>query len=180
MVRTAFAPSCPYGSLLHMEALMSISSRLAKYLEQRGALYEICSHEHSRCSAETARTAHVPPHQLAKSVIVEDDDGLVMAVVPADKYVKLGVLSRMLDRKQLRLAEESRLATLFADCELGAVSAIGMAWGIQTIVDEEIEDSDFIYIEGGDHECLLRMSRAQFCELMRAQRRGRFCGVSVH
>ncbi|SPJ17494.1 hypothetical protein SBBP2_320004 [Burkholderiales bacterium] len=64
---------------------MSIPSRLANYLEQRGAHYDICAHEHSRCSAETARAARVPAHQLAKSVIVEDDDGCVMAVVPADR-----------------------------------------------------------------------------------------------
>jgi Ala-tRNA(Pro) deacylase len=49
---------------------MSIPSRLSSYLEQRGTHYDICAHEHSRCSAETARSAHVPAHQLAKSGIV--------------------------------------------------------------------------------------------------------------
>jgi prolyl-tRNA editing enzyme YbaK/EbsC (Cys-tRNA(Pro) deacylase) len=49
---------------------MSIPSRLSSYLDQRGARYEICAHEPSRSSAETARAAHVLPHQLAKSVIL--------------------------------------------------------------------------------------------------------------
>jgi Ala-tRNA(Pro) deacylase len=159
---------------------MSIPSRLANYLEQHGARYDICAHEHSRCSAETARTARVPAHQLAKSVIVEDDDGCVMAVVPADRNVKLGALSRMLDRKQLRLGEEHRIATLFADCDLGAVPAIGMAWDIETVVDDELEANEFVYIEGGDHERLLRMSHEQFHELMRTARHGHFCGEPGH
>jgi Ala-tRNA(Pro) deacylase len=64
---------------------MSIPSRLSSYLDQRGARYEICAHELSHSSAETARAAHVLPHQLAKSVILEVDTGCVMAVVPADK-----------------------------------------------------------------------------------------------
>lgn len=159
---------------------MSIPFRLTSYLEQQGSRYEVCSHGHSRCSAETARAAHVPPHQLAKSVIVEDEDGWVMAVVPADRNVKLGLLSGMLDRKRLRLAEESRIATLFADCDLGAVPAVGMAWDIETVVDEELEANEFVYIEGGDHECLLRMSHSQFHELMRSARHGHFCGVPNH
>lgn len=159
---------------------MSIPSRLSSYLEQRGTHYDVCEHEHSRSSAETARTAHVRPHQLAKSVIVEDAAGCVMAVVPADRSVKLGQLSRLLDRRKLRLADESHVASLVADCERGAVPALGMAWGIETAVDDELEASAVVYIEGGDHEHLLCLSHDQFHALMRAAHHGHFCGEPIH
>ena len=159
---------------------MSISSHLSSYLEQRGARYEICAHEHSRTSAETARSAHVRPNQLAKSVILEDDQGCVMAVIPADKALMVGELARILGRNELRLADESRIATLFEDCDLGAVPPVGMAWGIETIVDDELEGSDVVYMEGGDHERLLRMSHEQFHELMRSQQHGHFCRAPLH
>jgi hypothetical protein len=74
---------------------MSIPTRLSSYLEQRGVRYDVCAHQRSRTSAQTARTANVLPRELAKSVIVEDDAGCVMAVVPADRKVRLGELSRM-------------------------------------------------------------------------------------
>lgn len=160
---------------------MSIPSRLSSYLDQRGVRYEICVHDHSRSSAETARTAHVLPNQLAKSVIVEDDAGCVMAVVPADKTVMLGQLSRMLGRKELRLSDENRIAMLFDDCDPGAVPPIGAAWGIETIVvDDELEANDVVYMESGDHEHLLRMSREQFHELMSAAQHGHFCETPTH
>ena len=159
---------------------MSISSHLSSYLEQRGARYEICAHEHSRTSAETARSAHVRPNQLAKSVILEDDQGCVMAVIPADKALMVGELARILGRNELRLADESRIATLFEDCDLGAVPPVGMAWGIETIVDDELEGSDVVYMEGGDHERLLRMSHEQFHELMSSQQHGHFCKAPMH
>lgn len=159
---------------------MSIPTRLSNYLEERGVRYEVFEHVHSRCSAETARRAHVPPHQLAKSVIVEDDSGLVMAVVPADKNVMFGALSRLLERRPLRLADEGRIAGLFADCDRGAVPALGMAWGVETVVDDELEASEFVYLEAGDHERLLRLTNEQFHELMLAARHGRFCGERVH
>jgi Ala-tRNA(Pro) deacylase len=159
---------------------MSIPTRLSRYLDQRGTRYDICPHQHSRSSAETARTAHVPPHQLAKSVIVEDDAGCVMAVVPADKNVLLGQLSRLLDRKQLRLADEARIASMFADCDRGAVPALGMAWDVETVVDDELEANPVVYVEAGDHECLLRLSHDQFHELMSVARHGSFCGERIH
>jgi len=159
---------------------MSIPPRLSSYLDQRGAHYELCLHQHSRSSAETARTAHVPPHQLAKSVIVEDDRGRLMAVVPADRKVRLGQLSRLLDRKHLRLVDEACIVAMFADCDRGAVPALGMAWDVETIVDDELDASEVVYVETGDHECLLRLADHQFHELMLAARHGHFCGQPLH
>jgi len=159
---------------------MSISHHLSRYLEQHGACYEVCMHEHSRTSAETARTAHVLPGRLAKSVILEDAEGCLMAVLPADRKVMLGQLSRMLGRTELRLSDEHFIAMLFDDCDRGAVPPVGMAWGIETIVDDELEAGDVVYLEGGDHESLLRMSGKQFHELMSAARHGHFCRVPTH
>lgn len=159
---------------------MPIPSPLSSYLEQRGTRYDICPHAHSRTSAETARSAHVPPSQLAKSVILEDDSGCLMAVIPADKTVMVGELARLLGRKELHLADEERIAMLFHDCDRGAVPSIGMAWGVETIVDDELETRDIVYLEGGDHEQLLRMSHDQFHELMSAQAHGHFCKVPLH
>lgn len=159
---------------------MSMSARLSSYLEQCGARYELCAHDHSRTSVQTARLAHIPEHQLAKSVILEDDAGFVMAVVPADSRVRIGELARMLGRHDLHLADERRIAQVFNDCEIGAVPALGMAWGVETIVDDELRESAEVYIEAGDHEHLLRMSDEQFSTLMRDAKHGSICRHVVH
>ena len=153
---------------------MSIPTRLCLYLDQHHVHYEVSEHRWSRSSAQTARLAHVSPRSIAKSVILEDDAGLVMAVVPADKYVMLGRLAQLLNRHELHLSDEQRIATVFTDCDRGAVPPVGMAWGIDTVVDEELEDHDPVYLEGGDHRRLLRMSHEQFSALMRTARRGHF------
>ncbi len=159
---------------------MSMPSRLAHFLDQRGARYEIRSHAHSRSSAETARAAHVEPHQLAKSVILEDERGCVMAVVPADSRVSVGAVARLLGRDSLRLSDETRIAELFADCDLGAVPALGMAWGMEMIVDEEVEAGPEVYFEAGDHEMLLRMTCAEFRAMTRDAHRGRISRRILH
>lgn len=159
---------------------MSIPSHLSSYLDQRGARYEICPHEYSRNSAETARTACVPAHQLAKSVVLEDDAGCVMAVIPADCTVSVEDFGHMLGRHRLKLANEARIALLFKDCDRGAIPPVGMAWGVETVVDDALEASNVVFMEAGDHESLLRMSHDQFHELMRTQAHGHFCQSRAH
>jgi Ala-tRNA(Pro) deacylase len=159
---------------------MSIPLRVTSYLEQHGVRYEVCAHGYSRTSAQTARQAHVPPHLLAKSVLVEDDGGCVLAVLPADRQVKLRELGRLLARHDLHLADESRVADVMAGCMRGAVPAVGMAWGLETVVDDELAGNEVVYIEAGDHERLLRLSREQFAALMRDARHGHIAGEKTH
>lgn len=158
---------------------MAIPSRLTRYLQQRDARYESEAHRPSRCSAETAHRAGVAAHQLAKPVILEDETGhMLMAVLPADAEVELSTLAGLLGRRSLRLCEESQVMRLFGDCRPGAVPPLGMAWGLETVVErsltETVSPDEPVYLEAGDHERLLRMSRQQFALLMRPARQERF------
>jgi len=159
---------------------MTVPTRLSSYIDRCGASYELCAHEPSRTSAETAHRAHVLPHQLAKPVILEDELGFVMAVVPADKSVAVEEVAYMLGRKDLRLSHEDRIARVFDDCERGAVPPVGMAWGLETVVDAELESNDVVYLEGGDHELLLRMPHDEFHRLMHDAHHGHICTAVMH
>jgi len=152
---------------------MPIPPRLAHFLNERIARYEVCEHEHTDTSAQTARSAHVPARHVAKSVILEDDLGCVMAVVPADQRVHIGELARLLGRHELHLSDETRVKMLFDDCAPGAVPAFGMVWGMETIVEQALDTVPEVYIEAGDHEQLIKLTRADFNALMRDARHAR-------
>jgi len=159
---------------------MSMPARLSNYLQRCGVHYDVMSHFHSHSSLETARAAHVPPHQLAKSVVLEDDEGCVMAVIPADARVNVGAIVRMLGRNELHLSDEERLSELFPDCDRGAIPAIGMAWGMDTIVDDSLADNAELFFEAGDHDMLIRMSQQQFRELMQGAQHAPICKPTSH
>ena len=152
---------------------MAIAHTLESYIAQRGIPYDVISHAHSHSSAQTAELAHVPGDRLAKSVILEDDDGYVMAVLPSTCHVRLGRLGRELNRK-LRLATEKTLPALFEDCELGAIPPVGLAYGVSTVVDDGIARQPEVYFEAGDHERLIRMNRDDFRLLMDRAARAQF------
>jgi Ala-tRNA(Pro) deacylase len=152
---------------------MAIAHTVQDYMSEHGVRYDIVSHPLSHNSMETAELAHVPGRRLAKSVILEDEDGFVMAVLPSNCHVRLGALSRELNRS-LRLASERQLSALFSDCELGAIPPLGLAYGMTTVMDDRLAEQPEVYFEAGDHEQLIRMDREQFNMLMQHVGHARF------
>ena len=152
---------------------MAIAYTVEDYIVQHGIKYDVVSHPHSHNSMETAELAHVPGERLAKSVVLEDNNGFVMAVLPSTCHIKLRKVNRALKRK-LRLATENELPMLFADCERGAVPAIGLAYGMTTVVDDSLADQPEIYFEAGDHEKLIHMEKQDFMALMDRAGHARF------
>jgi Ala-tRNA(Pro) deacylase len=146
---------------------MAIAKSLINYLEERGVSYRLVAHEHSATSLETAHKAHIPAHQLAKAVVLCDDAGYVLSVLPATHALEIDWVNAELKRN-LTLACEDEFKKLFKDCETGAVPALGDAYGIQVIWDDDLKYTADIYIEAGDHEHLIWMERKSFQKLMKS------------
>lgn len=144
---------------------MTIASRVANYLVQNDADFEVLAHPHSATSLETAESAHIPGDRIAKSVVLEDDRGYMLAVLPANSRVDLGELHRQTNRN-LGLATEYELGALFEDCEPGAVPPFGFAYNLETIVDDSLAEQSDVYFEAGDHEQLIHVSGETFETLM--------------
>ena len=153
---------------------MAISRTLQTYLAHKGIAYDILPHRHTDTSVNSANSAHIPLDRLAKSVILEDEDGYVMAVIPANRHVRIGRLNRVLNRR-MGLATEAELSPLFNDCDPGAVPPLGDAYGITTVVDESLDECPDVYLEAGDHEDLIHLKGTAFRRLMRGSQHARIC-----
>jgi len=154
---------------------MKIATKLDDYLRERGIQYQVVTHPHSEYSMETAEKAHVSGDALAKGVLVEDDDGYLLVVLPADFHIELESLHRLLGQK-VSMVDEPELGKVFSDCELGAVPPIGMAYGVKTIWDPQssLGKLDEVFFEAGDHQTLVQVSGEHFHELMAPAERARF------
>ena len=62
---------------------MAISATLERYLSDQGIDYQVVSHSPTGGSMETAAAAHVSGDRVAKAVVMRDEDGYVMAVLPS-------------------------------------------------------------------------------------------------
>lgn len=135
---------------------MAISQTLRNYMENCGVTFHEVPHAHAMQAAKLAEVAHIPGRRVAKSVLIRVGDRYMLAVAPSSRRIQLDDLARWLGQ-DVMLAEEADAAPLFTDCELGAMPPIGAAFGLQTILDDEILDADDIYFEGGDHRTLVHV-----------------------
>ncbi len=153
---------------------MGIALTLENYLNSQRIHFDLLRHEYSEGSHNTACAARVPFRNLAKGVVFRDEDFYyTVAVVPSTNKVRRHTLNQIFDR-HLELADEEELGDLFVDCAHGAVPALGQAYGINVIWDEQLLEVDDIWMEAGDHEHLIHISRQQFEALMSPTLREKF------
>jgi Ala-tRNA(Pro) deacylase len=144
---------------------MSLARIVESFLSDREARYTVEQHSASTTSVDTARSACIDEEFLAKSVVLDDDRGFVLAVLPASRRLEIGRVRNKLGRP-LHLTREYEMVRLFPDCAPGAVPPLGAAYGLPTVMDANFEDCDEVFFEGGDHETLVRMEGGEFLGLL--------------
>jgi Ala-tRNA(Pro) deacylase len=143
------------------------------FLEAQGGPHEVLHHARTLTSMETAEMAHVPGGRLAKSVLIEDEDGYLIAVIPATHRLLFGVMREQFGHR-FELATEREMVALFKECEAGALPPFGELYGLRVLVDDALLDEDDVYCESGDHTQLVHMAGSTFRALMSRAAHGRF------
>ena len=144
---------------------MTISLALLEYLEWEGVDYELVPHPFVAGSQYTAQQAHISGEQLAKCVVVEDNSGYLMTVLPATHHVDLSKLKDITHR-ELYFASEKELNELFDDCSKGAIPPLPEAFGYKGLMDKSLDSCEDVYLEAGDHTELVHLSGDDFKYLM--------------
>lgn len=152
---------------------MSFGRKFKEYLLDSRVDFNIIEHRRTESSSQTAQAAHIPGDRLAKAVVLQRDNGYVLAVVPSTHRVELGSLERTLGCK-LNIATESEIEEIFRDCALGAVPPTGPAYNLETLVDEELDKLPEVYFESGDHRTLVHVTGDGFRQLMAEAQHAQF------
>jgi Ala-tRNA(Pro) deacylase len=152
---------------------MAVAAMVQNQLSEHGVEYRLVPHPRSYSTRQSALEAHVAEDHIAKAVVVKDDRGYVMVVVPGNSWVKLEALQEDLDR-QLELAAEEEIDLLFPDCRPGAIPPLGRAYGLETCLDQALTTLANVYFEAGDHEELVHVSGEAFRTLLQGARQGHF------
>jgi len=152
---------------------MAIAPTLAKYLAAKNVKYDVLPHALTPSSMHTARASRIPGDRLAKAVLLRDATGYALAVLPASHHIRLSELKRQYG-DDVEFANEHEIVELFDDCVRGAVPAVGECYGLDVVVDEDLNAKPEVYFEAGDHATLVHMTRAEFAALTRTARLGHF------
>ena len=152
---------------------MVIAETVQTYLTQHKVKMELVPHPKTYSAHDAAQAAHVREDHIAKAVIVKDSQGYAMVVIPGSNWLKLEALQRETDRN-LQLAEEVEIDTLFKDCQPGAIPPLGPAYNIETFLDDQLTSLANVYFEAGDHQHLVHISGDDLHVLLKGVRHGHF------
>ena len=152
---------------------MTIAPTLHKYLAAENIQYDEIPHAYTMTTARAAQACHVPGDRVAKAIVLRRNGGYMLAVLPASHHLRMTELRERLG-DDVDMADEGEISVLFTDCATGAVPAAGKCYGLDSIVEESIQKQPDVYMEAGDHETLLHLSRAQFARLTADAMHGRF------
>jgi Ala-tRNA(Pro) deacylase len=134
---------------------MSVQAGLAAataFLERQGVPYEVVEHEPTQTAIAEARAAGVPAADVAKTIVLRDEEGLRLAVIPASERLDMNKIERVLGSRGPRLVTEQEMAEEFEGFEVGAVPPFGSMFDALEVIDERLLDQDRILCSGGDHE----------------------------
>jgi Ala-tRNA(Pro) deacylase len=141
-------------------------ARLKEFLDSHNIRYEIILHSRAYTAQEIASRAHVAGKDLAKTVIVNLDGELAMAVLPASEHVDTYALKKLTGAENVRLATELEFKNQFPDCETGAMPPFGNIYGMRVFVEEDLTKDETIACNAGSHTELLRLLYDDFAKLV--------------
>jgi Ala-tRNA(Pro) deacylase len=125
---------------------------VTEFLGREGISYEVVEHERTQTAVAEARAARVPAAEVAKTIVLRDEVGLRLAVIPASERLDMHKLRQALASRGLRLVTEQEMAKEFDEFEVGAVPPFGSMFDALELVDERLLEQDRILCGGGDHE----------------------------
>jgi len=141
---------------------MPLNERLRSFLDSHHADYTVSVHPKAFTAREVAFAEHLPPREVAKTVVIFGDAEYHIVVIPANKLVDFQELRPALGLSQVRLATEDELRAIFPDCELGAMAPFGSLYGLSVYLDASLAAEPEIAFNGGTHREVIHMRTAEF------------------
>lgn len=150
-----------------------LKNRLTSLLATEDITFELIHHEPDYSALETAHDTHTPGIAFAKSVVLNTDDGPVLAVLPAPCLVDLGEFAREIGEEEVTLADERTISELFPDCAIGAEPPFGHLYGMPVYIDAALCVQDDITFNAGSHDEAMRIRYVDY-ERLEQPTRGHF------
>ena len=141
--------------------------KLKEFLDKEKIKYVSIMHSTAYTAQEVAASAHITGKELAKTVIVELDGEMAMAVLPANRKIVLQDLREVTGCDQVKFASEDQFRAKFPECETGAMPPFGNLYGMDIYVAEALTENEEIAFNAGTHTEVTKMKFHDFERLVR-------------
>jgi len=132
--------------------------QLTEFLDLNNVPYTANNHMPTYTAQNLAETMHISGHDVAKTIIINVDDALVMVVLPACEAIDLSKLQRALNAKHVEIAKETDFEDCFPLCDTGSMPPFGNLYGMDVIVSTSLAHDEVITFNAGSYTEVVNMS----------------------
>lgn len=147
-----------------------LNKQLETYLTRHRITFSTLSPKHpslvtsNRSAKKLATSLKIREKELAKAVLVKIDDKLALLVEPAIFKTDLELWRVRLKAKRIELANGLEFPPTLADCEKGAIPALGCVYNIDVYLDECLAHERAIVFSTGTRSEFVKMSYKDFAK----------------
>ncbi len=140
--------------------------KMKEFLDRENVKYVTITHSPAYTAQEVAESAHIKGKDLAKTVIVELDGEMVMAVLPANRKIVLQDLREVTGSEEVKFASEDEFKARFPDCETGAMPPFGNLYGMEVYLAEGLTHLEEIAFNAGSHTEVVKLALRDYERLV--------------
>jgi len=141
--------------------------KLKEFLDGEKIKYVSIVHSPAYTAQEVAASAHVTGRELAKTVIVQLDGEMAMAVLPANRKIILQDLREVTGADQVKFVAEDDFKKKFPDCETGAMPPFGNLYGMAVYAAASLASTPEIAFNAGSHTEVIKLAYSDFERLVK-------------
>ena len=138
---------------------------ISKLLADHSISHELIQHPPTYDAQHLAEAVDTTGHEVAKTVLLKSNVDFVLAVLPATCRVNLSAIKQVALADVIDLATEAEISSKFNDCETGAIPPFGSRYGILTLLDETLAETDSLVFDCEKHDQAIRMKMADYLQL---------------
>ncbi|TEW51810.1 Cys-tRNA(Pro) deacylase [Psychromonas algicola] len=134
--------------------------------------FNVHQYKHDKKAAsyglEAAEKLNVDPLQVFKTLVVEADKQLVVAVLPVTEQLNLKAVAAALKAKKAQMADKNDVLRS-SGYVLGGVSPLGQKKLLTTLIDSTAQCHDTIYVSAGKRGLEIQLAADDLARLLSAK-----------
>jgi Ala-tRNA(Pro) deacylase len=138
-----------------------MAAKVKHFLDDYRVSYRILHHERTQSLLEASHILEIDQTQVIKTILLQDNIGFVLAILPLQYQIDLTRVAHYLHR-HFEIVACNESDKFFKDCEPGVHTPFGEIYGIPLILDNAIKKLKTVYIEVGSQNALVQLSLDDF------------------
>jgi HD-like signal output (HDOD) protein/prolyl-tRNA editing enzyme YbaK/EbsC (Cys-tRNA(Pro) deacylase) len=144
---------------------VSLSSSVQNLLKKQQLIHQDAAISPNQQVNSRWHDEYLRSMSAAKSIILQDGQGKVQVIFPADRLLDLKAVNRHLGR-ELHAVSPEEISKFLKEHQFTTIPALPKLEGLQTVVDKSLLERTELWADSGSNDQVLHFSQSEFSEML--------------